>query len=237
MIDFKEIENKLENETSKIYTILKAKNCFQETDFNERFLPQLTRNMIQFRNISTKIFIGQTKSIEYLDWYKNNLPQFHFDEEDFHLEIITLLCHHGLSSFELLKRFLLYTLNLSEVNKKSNITLTKTSMLGDVVKSIKKIIFIKQDIIDELFNNEFRNTLAHDSWYLENNLFKFKDTKGIDRSLSMNDVYSNVIKIWMVYTMFTKKYTQDYYPECIEMYNDKLGKILDDVMPLYPDNP
>jgi hypothetical protein len=233
MLNFDEIKN----DTSKIYRILKEKNCFQETDFNERYLPQLHRNMLQFKNISTKLFIAKTKSKEFLNWYDQNIPKFQYDAYDFRLEIITLLCHHGLSTFELLKRFLLNTLNLSEINKKSNLSISKTSMLGDVVKAIKKIVFIKPKRIDELIDNEFRKTLAHDSWYLEDNYFKFRNTNGVDKQLSLNDVYFNVVKIWFVNKIISMRYTEDFYPESIELYDNNLGKIMDEVMPLYPDNP
>jgi len=227
----------VENDVSKIYRILYEKNCFHHTEFNDRYLPQLERNMIQFKTISTKLFIAKTKSKEYLEWYEKNIPQFRFEKRDFQLDIITMFCHHALSTFELLKRFLLNTLDLNTVNAKSNSSLSNTSMLGDIVKSIKKIVFIKQDRIDNLIDNEFRNTLAHDSWYLENDIFKFKNTKGVDRQLSLNDVYSHVIKIWLVNRTFSIRYTEDFYPEQIEMYESGLGKIMDEVMPLYPDNP
>ena len=224
----------IKNETTEIYKILNTKKCFQQTDFNSRYLPQLERNMIQFKNISTKLFIAQTKSKEYLEWHKRNIPQFQFNENDFHLEIITLFCHHALSTFELLKRFLLNTLDLNKINQNYNVNLTKISMLGDIIDAIKKIASIKPNVIDELMDKEFRNTLAHDSWYMEDGLFKFMNTKGINRQLSLTKVYSNVIKIWFVNKTFSTRYNEDYYPECIEMYDNGLGKIMDEVIPLYP---
>ena len=213
---------KVESEVSKIYQILNKEKCFQKSDFNKRYLPQLRRNMIQFKNISTKLSVAKLKSEEYLNWYKVNMPKFRFDESNFQLEVMTLLCQHGLSTFELLKRFLLNTMNLTEINTKTNSKLKVTSMLGDVVSVMKKITVIKNNQIDDLINVEFRNTLAHDSWYLENNIFKFKNTKGISYQLSINEVYSRIIRIWSVNKTFTEMYTKEYYPELVELYNKKI---------------
>jgi hypothetical protein len=82
---------------------------------------------------------------------------------------------------------------------------------------------------------EFRNTLAHDSWYLENNLFKFMSTQGRQHELSVNDVYHHVVKIWFVNRAITKKYTEDYYPEIVELYEKELGTIMNEAMPMYRD--
>lgn len=168
-----------ENNIGKIYRILKEKDYFQESNFNTRYLPQLERNMRQFQNITTKLTVAKLKPKEFVTWHNQNLPTLHYDENNFQLEVMTLLCQHGLSTFELFKRFLLNTLNLEKINKKTNSKLKATSMLGDVINSLKQILTTKTTQIDNLIDVEFRNTLAHDSWYLENNLFKFVSTKGI----------------------------------------------------------
>ena len=232
MHDFK----KIESDVSKIYRIINEKKCFQESDFNERYQPQLQRNMIQFKNISTKLLVVKSKSKEYLNWYKVNMPKFRFDESDFQLEVMTLFCQHGLSTFELLKRFLLNTMNLTEINTKTNSKLKVTSMLGDVVSVMKKITVIKNNQINDLINVEFRNTLAHDSWYFENSIFKFKNTKGISCQLSIDEVYSSIVRIWFVNKTFIEMYTKEYYPESVEFYNKELSTIMNEAIPLYPDD-
>ena len=227
---------KVESEVSKIYQILNKEKYFKKSDFNGRYQPQLERNMIQFNNIITKFEVEKSKSKEYLNWYKVNMPKFRFDENNFQLELMTLLCQHGLSTFELLKRFLLNTMNLTEINAKTSSKLKVTSMLGDVVSVMKKIIVMKNSPIDDLINVEFRNTLAHDSWYLENNIFEFKSIKGISCQLSIDEVRSKIAIIWLVNKTFTEMYTKEYYPELVELYNKKLSTIMNEAIPLYPDD-
>jgi|APSaa5957512535_1039671.scaffolds.fasta_scaffold04523_2 hypothetical protein len=225
-----------ESDIGKIYRILKEKNYFQESDFNTRYLPQLQRNMRQFQNISTKLVVAKLKPKEFVNWHNQNVPTLCYDESNFQLEVMTLLCQHGLSTFELFKRFLLNILDLEKINEKTNSTLKNTSMLGDLVNSLKKILTTKTNQIDNLIDVEFRNTLAHDSWYLDNNFFKFMSTKGRQHELSVNDVYHHVVKIWLVNRAITKKYTEDYYPEIVELYEKELGTIMNEAMPMYQED-
>ena len=108
-----------ESDIGKIYRILKEKNYFQESDFNTRYLPQLQRNMRQFQNISTKLVVAKLKPKEFVNWHNQNVPTLCYDESNFQLEVMTLLCQHGLSTFELFKRFLLNILDLEKINEKT----------------------------------------------------------------------------------------------------------------------
>ena len=229
--------DEIEKESSRIYTILKVENLFKKTDFNERYLPQLTRNMIQFRNMYRKLLIAENKLLpKYLKWYDENFSEFPMNESDFLLEILTLLCNHGLATFELFKRFFLNTINLELLNSKSNMNLNQRSMLGEIIKAIKKLEFIAPKKLDMVVDTEFRNTLAHDSWYLEGNQFKFKDTNGTDRYLSLEELHENIRKIMMAYKVISSKYGEDYEPESIEAYKNQYKKYMDNIIPLSPHN-
>jgi len=224
-------------ESEALFEIIKKAHCFQKTDFTSRYMPQLYRNMVQFRNLTRKIDITKKKLPEYLNWYKQNYPEMPMTQSDFMIEIVTLLCSHGLATFEFLKRFLLLTLNFQQLFFLTSASLGEFSMLGDLVnKGLAKLPNVNISSLKKLIDLDFRNALGHDSWYIEGMNWKYTEKGGLEVSIPINDMHKKIYTVFGVTSALSRKYLETYFPEYTDEYNNGLGKIMDEIMPLNPRN-
>ncbi|MGI0059895.1 MAG: hypothetical protein ACREBJ_09020, partial [Nitrosotalea sp.] len=152
--------------SKSLFAILKVENCFIKTEFHERHEKQLYRNMLQFNNLNRILEIGEHHLENYLKWNNQTVPNMPITKYNYFIELITLLCNHGLASYELLKRFFLETMDLDKLTKISGQQIRLDSTWGQLSTAISKLPNVSEQITTELFDIAFRNTLAHDSWYL-----------------------------------------------------------------------
>lgn len=231
MLNTQEVE-----ELSKsFFTNLKIMNLFKKTDFHVRYGNQIIRNHYQLNNITRREEIFKHHLENYLKWNNENLPHMPMKKFDYFIEFTTLFTNHGLATYESLKRFFLETLDLELINKKiakkPNDFLIPTSMWGNIARAIGKLPCVDPRVISDLFDVEFRNSLAHDSWYFENNFFKYLDMKRNIVELPLIDLPLKIRAIFGFYTFVTKEYFKEYYPEIIE--NDEINQKKYGLLPIF----
>jgi len=194
--------------------------------------------MHQFNNLNRILEIGENHLESYLQWNNQNIPNMPITKYDHFIELITLLCNHGLATYELLKRFFLETLDLELLNSKTNSKIIKTSTWGTLTMAISKLTNVNEQISNELFDIDFRNTLAHDSWYLDEGSMRYvapKNKKEI--AIPYARLHEKIQLIFVFYHVMTDQYFRLYFPEMTQEYENGLGKVMDIIFPLYIASP
>lgn len=227
-------KDEVESLSKSLFTILKVEDCFVKTEFHQRYGKQLLRNMHQFNNFNRVLQIAEHHLDEYIQWNNQTLPEMQMTQYDYLIEVITLLCNHGLATYEFLKRFFLETIDLELLNKKTGSNLHKGSMLGDFVKAISKLPNVNNKITDELIDVRFRNALAHDSWYLHDGALRYVETKTKNEIVYPYQLLHEKIQIiFGLFHIIKDQYFRTYFPEMVMEYEDDLGKLMDFIFPMY----
>lgn len=225
--------NEVESLSKSLFTILKVESCFIKTDFHQRYEKQLFRNMSQFNNLNRVLQTAEHHLDDYVQWNNQILPEMQMTRYDYFVEVVTLLCNHGLATYEFLKRFFLETMDLELLNKKTESRLHKGSMLGAFVESIAKLPNVNNKITDDLFDVGFRNALAHDSWYLHDGSMRYVEPKTKNEIVyPYPQLHEKIQIIFGFYHVITDQYFKTYFPEMVQMYEDGLGDIMDSIFPM-----
>ncbi|MGI0060232.1 MAG: hypothetical protein ACREBJ_10745 [Nitrosotalea sp.] len=218
-------------ECNDLYDILKLQDLFVKSNLIERWGAQTFRNLIQFNNLNRRVKIAEKNLPDYLAWYKKNIPENPMDESQFTLESITLLCYQGLSIFEHFKRFLLLTMDLQKLNKLVKGKLTNHSTIGSLIEAITKLPDVNKKIVNELFDIDFRNSFAHDSWYIEEEYWKYVKPDGESIILKFDELARKVKSLHANASIIILRYNQDNFPQIVEMYNELNKKFKNTLLP------
>lgn len=215
-----------------LYTILKVEGCFRKNDFRERYGNQLIRIGQQLNNLSRKLVITNNHMEEYLQLYNEKIPnEPQMTKWDAFIELNTLFCSFGLTHYELLKRFFIEVLDLEHLSSISKTRIGKTPTFGELVNIFKNLPNYSNKMT-EMLDNDFRNALAHDSWYLGNKNMKYiVNNKLVQIPLSRIPQKINIIGA--VYSTISNCYTEDFFPEYVEVYNKGLKDEIQKTIPLF----
>ena len=224
--------DEIESLSKSLYTILRVEDCFKKTDFHERYGKQLLRIGKQFNNLNRKNEIGNNHLEEYLKWHNQKIPnESPMTKFDFFIEINTLFCSFGLTHYEFLKRFFIETLNLKLFRTKTKSKIKSVPTFGGLVKAFEDLPNFNQEMKDML-DTDFRNALAHDSWYLEDNEMRYMTSKRKLIQIPIAKIPQKINTIVGVYSTITKCYFEEFFPEILNQYAD-LKNSINDYFPLY----
>lgn len=222
----------VESLSKSIYTILKVENLFQKSDFHERYAKQLFRIGEQFNVLRRKEQITNDFSEEYIKWHNEKAPDLPMTKNECLVEITTLLCSFGLTHYEFLKRFFIETLFLDKLQMETSVHIGKTPTYGTLIKSFQKLTNYNQKM-NELFDVDLRNALAHDSWYLENTGLQYKNFDNKIITISYTELPLKITTIGGAYTFITSNYFKDYFPDIVQLYDGIGSKRINEFFPLY----
>lgn len=211
-------------------------SLFKKSELHERYGNQIIRNHYQLNNLTRRFEIGEHHLENYLKWNNDNIPHMPMTKFDFIVELTTLFTNHGLATYEALKRFFLETIDLEKLNEKTGERIHMGSTWGHLANAISKLPCVNQIVITDLFDVDFRNALAHDTWYLENASMKYLDMKRNIVTIPFVSLVQKVKTIFGFYSVTTNEYFKGYIPEIIEDY-PKIEKILNEVIPIFEPTP
>lgn len=206
-----------------MFTVLKVEDLFIKSPFHERYFHQLTRNMIQFNNLMKKFEIGDNSLDSYLEWHAKNTPEPMMTRFDFRIEITTLLSNHSLATYEFLKRFFLQVINLVLLNSKTKSKIKTTSTLGSILEAVSKLPNINPESLSKFFDIDFRNALAHDSWYLDLDGMRYLNPDNSLILIPYSKLQEKSSIIIALYSTITSEYFKIYYPEVVQYYEKEGG--------------
>ena len=211
-------------------------NLFKKTDFHERYGNQIVRNHLQLNNLIRRFEIGEYHLENYLEWNNAYIPTMPMRKIDYIIELTTLFTNHGLATYESLKRFFLETLDLEKLNEITKEKIHSTSTWGSLSRAISKIPCVNQKVITDLFDVDFRNALAHDTWYFEDISMKYLDMKGNVVTVPFKVLVPKIHTIFGFYNFTTNDYFEEYVPELIEQYTKMEEKMNKDI-PIFEPTP
>lgn len=214
MLNSKEIEQL----SKSFFTNLKIMNLFKKTEFHERYGNQIIRNHRQLNNLVRRFEIGEHHMENYLKWNNEHIPTMPMTKFDYTVELTTLFTNHGLATYEALKRFFLETIELEKLNEITKERIHSASTWGSLTRAISRVPCVDQRVITELFDVDFRNALAHDTWYFENNSLKYLDMKKNIVTILFKDLVPKIHTIFGFYVITTQNYFEAYFPELKEQY-------------------
>lgn len=217
-----------------LFTIIETEKLFIKSPFHDRYYYQLTRNMIQFNNLMKKFEVGDHNLEGYLEWHAKNTPDPPMTRFDFRVELTTLLTNHTLATYEFLKRFFTQVIDLDNLNSKTNSKIKVTSTLGSILIAISKLSNVNKELTDKFFDIDFRNALAHDSWYLDLDGMRYLDPDNNLTLIPYSNLQEKTSTVFALYTTITNEYFKNYYPEVIQYYENEGGdKEANAIFPLY----
>jgi len=224
--------NEIETLSKSLYTILRVEDCFKKSDFHERYANQLFRIGVQFNNIQRKKEITNNYLEEYLKWNTEKASDLPMTKYDCLVELTTLLCSFGLTHYEFLKRFFIETMILDRLGSRTGIKFSTRVTYGTFVKAFEKLPnFDKR--MNEMLDEDFRNALAHDTWYLDENGMKYANFKKEIIAIPFSKIPQKINMIGITYTIITKNYFQDFFPEMVKIYEKVGSKEINKLFPLY----
>lgn len=135
-----------------------------------------------------------------------------FSDEDWFVDYIHHITSYILAEFELLKRFLRIILD------KDQLKFSDTAMYGTIIDKMEKKVSFKKNELEELFEINVRNMLAHDSWLIENsNEISYKDLGGTSHTLSLEELSKKAYKAFYLQQAILKKYYEIFKPGADEL--------------------
>ena len=198
---------------------------FTREKFEREIFPLLLNNQLLQKNIG---FIShsfpkrfdrlelQKKSIE----SKIDLLHKHIDDGnkpgDFDKiilsDLIFILAQSIMGYFEIFKSYLEKCLNFSKITMHDNdhtfdLMIKKLSEF----KNIEGGLIFHYDGLRKLFNIDLRNTLIHDSWWLnENSEFTFEEIDGTVISLNIGELHDELAGINAIVLAFAENYIKSF---------------------------
>lgn len=123
---------------------------------------------------------------DFFNKYKKFWSQFFITEDELYQDYMQQTSAMILSQFEFLKRFLRMILDLKKLKIKEIAT------LGEIITSISKNSKLSKSKLQNLFNLEMRDVIAHDSWYYENKDFCYKKKDGSTIQLTFEEFHDMI---------------------------------------------
>ena len=228
-----------ENLAGSLYMILKREGWFK-TDLSKilerytkldekRYKLRQERMLTQVNMLQRKLAILDNDNFNsYLDW-NNQHVDWGITKEDVFVEFVTLFCHMGLVYHETLKRFFIHTLHKNKlVTKNSYIT------YGAIVQSFNKNLVGFTSNMNKMLDKEFRNSLAHDTWYFDDNVefFSYSTSEQTKVSIPFYEIPMKIISIMQTYETITDKYYKDFMPKNMKYYEVFEGPAMFNDVPL-----
>lgn len=181
MIKFDEIPFKVD----KLFKKLNENHLLVPLKDEPLFDKISSRSFKTVKIIETKYML--LKDEEFFNKYKKFWAQFFIDEDDIYHDFIQQSAACVLSEFEYTKRFLRMILDLDKLKIKS------TATLGEILNSISKNCGIDKTEINDLFNLELRDIIAHDGWFYDGKNFCYEKKNGETIRLTFED-FEQIIK-------------------------------------------
>ena len=192
-----------------LYDFLNENNLFIETPNFDCEIEWL----IKGRSNAQGYFIQDIIAFLEKRYYSSKLPK-HIEEE---LETMkyALLTNHALSQYEILKRTFYFALNFKKIDRK----VTTKTPYGIMIRHLSGK-GLKKCVVKAL-DNDLRNVIAHDSWYVKN--FKFMYFKNKNwQSMSSSELASRIINfIILGQEFFTLYWNDDTMEHCMEFADQK----------------
>ncbi len=218
--------------SKSLYTILKVEKCFTKNDFIERYGNQLIRIEKQFNNLNRKLAIVRCHIEEYRQLHNEKTPnEPQMTQSDVFIELTTLYCSFGLAHYELLKRFFIATLDLEHLSAIAKTKIRKPPTFGGIINTFKGLPNYN-DKMAEMLDKDFRNALAHDSWYLGSNEMKYLVNDKLVQ-IPFLKIPQKIKIIGRAYTTISECYTMDFFPEIVDAYNKGLKNEIQKITPLF----
>ena len=219
-------ENEVRALTKALYVRLKRQGLFKEWVEGKNYPEKLERMRHQLNILSRKREIIQNYLSEYMQWNMEytNLPM---PVDECLVEFTTLYCNCGLVHYEALKQFFLRALHIDKLNVKQHYT------YGQIVKSFEKLSGFDPRM-SEMLDNDFRNALAHDTWYIKDDSFMYshvRDDKLV--KIPIYDIPEKINTILILYVEIKKKYTKDFSPDVVKNYETRGRSEVNKEFPIY----
>jgi hypothetical protein len=132
--------------------------------------------------------------------FSNAMKNFGFDKEHVNLLPWIVELQLLLGSYELLKRTLIQVIDLENIPN-----LKPKSTLGDIIGKLNHRL--KQNFFKNFIDNELRNALGHDDWWIENELtFCYKTKNSEPKKLTL-EKFSEIVKN---HEKFSKSFYENY---------------------------
>ena len=149
--------------------------------------------------------------------------------EDLFVEFATLFCTTGLAYCEALTRFFNLTLHRDKLGKR-----VKQPTYGSFAHAFKQNLDGFTESMQTMLDVGFRNALAHDSWYFNEivSRFRYPRKKQTDASIPFYRLPMKIIAIIVVYDTITGKYFNDFMPNDLQHYELFEGPTMFNDMPL-----
>ena len=87
--------------------------------------------------------------------------------------------------------------------------------------------------MSEMLDVDFRNVLAHDTWYFDDNQMVYATLGGQQVKIPIKDIPHKIDIILQVYSTITINYFEDYESDGVRRYNQIGSKKVNKVFPLY----
>ncbi|SMH72022.1 hypothetical protein [Candidatus Nitrosotalea okcheonensis] len=169
-------EEDIQRITSLSLLELKNKGWLKEDPHDEVYSQILERNEL------TRILVNKLSDVIHpakFSEFKSDMSKHGFTENDIIHNYFLILCQITLAKYETLKRFLLSILNKEkqfEYTTRNNQTRTwqicKEDTFGKLIDKLTQILVTPD--FESIFNNDLRNALAHDGWWVKDNKFCFR---------------------------------------------------------------
>lgn len=211
MIKFEDIPIEVE----RFFKILNENNLIIAFD-DDTLIDKIAERLNMTAKILEVKYMIITDS-EFLNKYQKFWSQFFITDDELYNDYIQQSSAIILSEFEFLKRFLRTFLDLKKLN------IQKTATLGEILTSISKHTKLPKLELQNLFNLEMRNVIAHDSWYYEKRDFCYKKKDGNIIRLTFEDFHIMVKNLNELMSLISVNWFQ-YVPDLErERYEKKMG--------------
>ena len=214
-----------------LYNILKAENLFKKAITGDDRVFRIDRLRHQLNILARKECILENHMEEYIAWCNSKTLAPPVTKAELLIEMITLWCNYGLVHYELLKRFFLAALNVEQLPT-LNRKITTRSTHGAIVKSFELLPNFTSKMA-EMLDNNLRNALAHDSWYVESNQFTYKSKDKHLIRMSFQVTIQKLKNIGQTYSTIHQCYMQDFMPEILQDYEEIGQTNVDKMFPIY----
>ena len=207
----KEVDEKIrkpiEENVELIFTQLEKFKILvhQKGKANQTLVKQFIRIWFDQDILRSKTNIFQNPDI--LKKYLETNATFGITEEIFMFDFVRHMASFYLSEIEMLKKIFRNMLDLKKLN------LNPTVTLGEMLEAISKRCGIGKKELKQLFNVEFRDAIAHDSWYFENRKFTYKTKGGKIEQWTIEEFGGELISLSILTEQICLKYLKKFVPD------------------------
>ena len=234
--DMKSRVQETESLATALYTELKQQGWFRESlpdvlkDYDRqekmRHKHRMERRLFQINAHLRKLATLDNDNFHsYLQWNAQHVDMW-IQSEDLLVEFATLFCTTGLVYCEALTRFFNLTLHRSRLGKRP-----EQPTYGSIVYAFKQNLGGFTERMQTMLDVDFRNALAHDSWYFNEAISRFRYLRKnqTDASIPFYRLPMKIISIIVLYDTITGKYFNDFMPNGLQHYELFEGPTFNDI--------